>query len=122
MILTVLKYDKLTNTHSLIELDSSKEIELFAEDIVHPSDVEFGFQVKLTCKKTEDTEEGEIINYFNVTEYHHLYETRHSFYKGVCAIESDIHGTGCTPWNIFDRFSKIELFPIKEIKTDFCLC
>jgi hypothetical protein len=88
--------------------DSQKEIEIFSCD----HDCPHGFNVILTHKEEKVGEllykkEGEITTCYNVTEYHHLWESIHP--KDRIACESDIHLTGYVPWNIFDKFSKIEV-------------
>lgn len=104
--------------------DSNKEIEIFADlDKEHP----YGFNAIITCKewwinkghKDEDKiyEEGEIIQCYNVTEYHHLY-SKHRGHEGL-ACESDIHHTGFAPHDIFRRYSKIEIIKAEKLHTSF---
>jgi hypothetical protein len=101
--------------------DSKKEIEIFCGD-EHPH----GFNVILTHKefKFEDgkimNEEGDITTCYNVTEYHHLWEEKSKGdWKDRFACESDIHFTGWVPWDIFEKFSKIEVTKAEKEHTGF---
>ncbi len=68
-------------------LDNTKEHEINADLKNYP----FGFSVKVYFNESYDGKfEEEIYN--NITEVHYLYKT---VGKRV-ALESDIHGTGCT--------------------------
>lgn len=101
--------------------DSQKEIEIFCNDHECPN----GFNVIITCKKVE-TEgyplytEGQVIVCHNVTEYHHLWESKSKGdWKDRFACESDIHCRGWVPWDIFERFSKIEVVKAEKEHTNF---
>jgi hypothetical protein len=102
--------------------DSKKEIEIFS----HDHDCPHGFDVILTCKelKFDDGkvmyEEGEVKTCHNVTEYHHLWESEEKgHWKDRFACESDIHCTGWVPWDIFDKFSKIEVVKAEKEHDEF---
>lgn len=90
--------------------NSKEEIEIFYEDY----DCPHGFNVHLTRKEELVDgkvliEAGEVTICHNVTEYHHLWESLGGFQKDRLACESDIHSTGYVPWDIFDKFSKVEV-------------
>lgn len=102
--------------------DSKKEIEIFSED----HDCPHGFDVVLTHKEMRFDdgevmhEEGEKRTCHNVTEYHHLWESKEKGnWKDRIACESDIHLTGWVPWDIFDKFSKIEVIKAEKLHDEF---
>lgn len=112
--------------------DHTKEIEIFATE--DNDCFKYGFNVILTCKeyfydKQEFTEEktpvkmydeGQVIVCHNVTEYHHLWESKaNGDWKDRLACESDIHSTGWVPWDIFDKFSKIEVVKAEKLHTSY---
>jgi len=95
--------------------NSKEEIEVFSENL----DCPHGFNVILTHKEEiygdkVYRKEGDTTVCYNVTEYHHLWESLGGFPKDRMACESDIHSTGYVPWDIFDKFSKIEVVKAEE--------
>jgi hypothetical protein len=91
---------------------SDKEIEIFSQN-------EYGFDVILN-KRNDRTK----TIYRNATEYHHLWdkntETNSNLItKNRIAIESEIHQSGYVPWDIFDKFSRIEVVESDKIHKDF---
>lgn len=54
-------------------------------------------------------EDGEQRVCHNVTEYHHLWKSVGGEQKDRLVCESDIHLTGFVPWDIFDKYTKIEV-------------
>jgi hypothetical protein len=101
--------------------DSNKEIEIFHKDHKCPH----GFNVILTHKKEIVGEmvchnKGDITTCYNVTEYHHLWQSKaKGGWRDRFACESDIHGTGWVPWNIFDKFSKVEVVKAQKEHNSF---
>lgn len=101
--------------------DSKKEIEIYSYD----NDCPHGFDVIMTHKELifDDGktmyEDGEQTICHNVTEYHHLWESLGGSPKDRLACESDIHSTGYVPWDIFDKFSKIEVIKAEKEHESF---
>ena len=97
---------------------SNEEIEIFPN-----AKQKYGFDVILTKRN-----DGTKTIYRNATEYHHMYKESlvkdwDGWVKGESfncfAIESDIHCTGYTPWDIFNQFSRIEVVESDKIYEDF---
>ena len=89
---------------------SNKEIEILAN-----AKQKYGFDVILTKRN-----DGTKTIYKNATEYHHLFDS--DITKGQpnsFAIESDIHCTGYSPWDIFNKFSRIEVVESDKMYEDF---
>jgi len=100
--------------------DSKKEIEIFSKD----HDCPHGFNVILTFKEEIVDgkvyhKEGETSTCHNVTEYHHLWKSLGGHPKDRLACESDIHSTGYVPWDIFDKYSKVEVTKATEKHKEF---
>lgn len=104
------------------EKDSNKEIEIYSNEHNSPH----GFDVILTYKAlifedgTVAYKDGQQRICHNVTEYHHLWDSEEKGdWKDRMACESDIHLTGYVPWDIFDKFSKIEVIKSLKINDKF---
>lgn len=101
--------------------DSKNEIEIMSID----HDCPYGFNVILTHKEEIVGEmvyhnEGDITICYNVTEYHHLWDSKaKGGWKDRLACESDIHGHGHVPWDIFDKFSKVEVVKAEKEHNSF---
>tara|TARA_Y100001973_G_C5134082_1_gene299364 strand:+ start:247 stop:561 length:315 start_codon:yes stop_codon:yes gene_type:complete len=94
------------------EKPSNKEIEIFSKN-------EYGFDVILTKQK-----DNKKITYRNIHEYHHLWDKNKEtnsnlIMKNRIAIESDIHQSGYVPWDIFNKFSRIEVVESDKIYENF---
>jgi hypothetical protein len=93
---------------------NNKEIEILPN-----AKQKYGFDVILTNRN-----DGTKSIYRNATEYHHLWDKNATrgcdFPKNRIAIESDIHFEGYVPWDIFDKFSRIEVVESDKMYEDFC--
>ncbi len=117
--------EKKANNMELIILgenkDANQEIEIFSCD----HDCPHGFNVILTHKEDKVGnmvyhKEGDTTTCHNVTEYHHLWEQKSKgHWKDRIACESDIHFTGYVPWDIFEKYSKIEVIKAQKEHKSF---
>ena len=100
-----------------------KELEIIPD----PSTFPFGFNVIVTFKEVMNNneviyQEGEQTHCYNATEVHHLYNSglnTKDYVRHNSAIESNIHKTGWTMYNVFDDIKGIEVKPAKKKHTDF---
>lgn len=100
-----------------------KELEIIPDPSVFP----FGFNVTVTFKKVMDNneviyEEGQQRHCYNATEVHHLFNSSlntEDYVRHNSAIESSVHSSGWTMYNVFDDIKGIEVRGAKKKHTDF---
>jgi len=87
-----------------------QELEIF------PANKKLGFDITLTHK------DGKVTTCHNCTEFHFLHHgpiTTDKLNNHVLACESDIHGTGYSPWDIYTKFAKIEVINATKLHDEF---
>ncbi len=83
-----------------VQISNVHELELI------PANQKLGLHVTLTRA------DGEVVTCHNCTEFHFLHggrPTTDTLNTHVFACESDIHGEGYSPWDIYTKFTKIEV-------------
>ncbi len=93
-----------------VEMSNDIELELV------PANKKLGIHVTLTGA------DGNVVRCHNCTEFHFLYHgaiTSDVLHTHVLACESDIHGDGYSPWDIYQKFTKIEVTEAHDLNDCF---